>query len=229
MEEDGQHQVERQGQGGRAMVILISGSLVYYHCAFRHATFLSLLSDVFLVILCSLAILGLLFRKFNISCVPSFIHPLLFRVLFLYPEILVPVDPLEWQISQDSANRVFARLANTVGAAESVLRVAASGHDKTLSFGVVVCLYLLSVIGRMLSGITVAYAGFIKHPGDARVGHDFQAAGTPASIESSYAFFPDDFCEGCSHVWRALTSKCSNHQSFPGYLKREANCACSKT
>jgi len=51
----------------------------------------------------------------------------------------VPVDPLEWQISQDSANRVFARLANTVGAAESVLRVAASGHDKRLSFGVLFC------------------------------------------------------------------------------------------
>lgn len=88
MEEDGQHQVERQGQGGRAMVILISGSLVYCHCAFRHATFLSLLSDVFLVILCSLAILSLLFLKLSISYVSSFIHLLLFRVLFQCPEIL---------------------------------------------------------------------------------------------------------------------------------------------
>ena len=44
----------------------------------------------------------------------------------------VPVDPLEWQISQDTANGVFACLANTVGAAESVLRVAAAGHDKKL-------------------------------------------------------------------------------------------------
>lgn len=44
----------------------------------------------------------------------------------------VPVDPLEWQISQDSANSIAACLANTVGAAESVLRVAATGHDKRL-------------------------------------------------------------------------------------------------
>ena len=46
----------------------------------------------------------------------------------------VPVDPLELQISQDSANSIVAWLANTVGAAESVLRVAAAGHDKRLFF-----------------------------------------------------------------------------------------------
>jgi len=42
------------------------------------------------------------------------------------------VDPLEWQISQDTASNIVARLANTVGAAEGVLRVAATGHDKRL-------------------------------------------------------------------------------------------------
>lgn len=42
------------------------------------------------------------------------------------------MDPLEWQISQDTANTIVASLANTVGAAESVLRVAATGHDKRL-------------------------------------------------------------------------------------------------
>lgn len=42
------------------------------------------------------------------------------------------MDPLEWQISQDTANSMFACLANTIGAAESVLRVAATGHDKRL-------------------------------------------------------------------------------------------------
>jgi len=50
--------------------------------------------------------------------------------------IRVPVDPLEWQISQDTANSIVAWLANTVGAAESVLRVAATGHDKRLFFKV---------------------------------------------------------------------------------------------
>lgn len=42
------------------------------------------------------------------------------------------MDPLEWQISQETASNIVARLANTVGAAESVLRVAATGHDKRL-------------------------------------------------------------------------------------------------
>lgn len=49
----------------------------------------------------------------------------------------VPVDPLEWQISQDAANSMVACLANTVGAAESVLRVAATGHDKRLFLKVI--------------------------------------------------------------------------------------------
>ncbi|GMH30972.1 hypothetical protein Nepgr_032815 [Nepenthes gracilis] len=49
--------------------------------------------------------------------------------------ILHPIlDRLEWQISQDTANRIVACLANTVGAAASVLRVAATGHDKRLFF-----------------------------------------------------------------------------------------------
>uniref|UniRef100_A0A803PJI2 Reticulon domain-containing protein n=1 Tax=Cannabis sativa TaxID=3483 RepID=A0A803PJI2_CANSA len=99
---------------------------------------LTLFSDVIIVLLCSLAILGFLFRQINIS---------------------VPVDPLEWQISQDTANTVVACLANTVGAAESVLRVAATGHDKRLFLKVVLCLYVLSAFGRVVSGVTVAYAG----------------------------------------------------------------------
>jgi hypothetical protein len=69
------------------------------------------------------------------------------------------VDPLEWQISQDTANSIVAWLANTIGAAESVLRVAATGHDKRLFFKVVICLYILSALGRLVSGVTVAYAG----------------------------------------------------------------------
>ncbi|XAR49783.1 hypothetical protein NMG60_11003922, partial [Bertholletia excelsa] len=126
------------GGGGKAVIGMICGSLVYYHCAFKNSSIVSLLSDVFIVLLCSLAILGLLFRHINIS---------------------VPVDPLEWQISQDTANSIFACLANTVGAAESVLRVAANGHDKRLFLKVVVSLYLLSALGRLVSGVTVAYAG----------------------------------------------------------------------
>ncbi|OIT22298.1 PREDICTED: reticulon-like protein B22 [Nicotiana attenuata] len=124
--------------GGKPFILIICGSLVYYHCAYRNSSLVSLVSDVFIVLLCSLAILGLLFRQMNIS---------------------VPVDPLEWQISQDAANSVFACLANTIGAAESVLRVAATGHDKRLFFKVVVTLYVLSALGRIASGVTIAYAG----------------------------------------------------------------------
>ncbi|XP_063941016.1 reticulon-like protein B23 isoform X2 [Daucus carota subsp. sativus] len=142
---------ERKGGGGagikgemvgKTIIGIICGTLVYYHCAYRNSTFLSLLSDVFIVLLCSLAILGLLFRQINIQ---------------------VPVDPLEWQISQDTANSIFACLANTIGAAESVLRVAATGQDKRLFFKVVTFLYMLSALGRVVSGVTIAYAGGVHH------------------------------------------------------------------
>ncbi|GMN68818.1 hypothetical protein TIFTF001_037869 [Ficus carica] len=129
--------MECRSEIGRPVIVAICGSLVYYHCAYREASLLSLFSDVLIVLLCSLAILGLLFRQMNIS---------------------VPVDPLEWQISQDTANSIVAWLANTVGAAESVLRVAATGHDKRLFLKVVFCLYILSALGRVVSGLTVAYA-----------------------------------------------------------------------
>lgn len=119
-------------------ILIISGTLVYYHCVYRNSSIVSLVSDVFIVILCSLAILGLLFRQMNIS---------------------VPVDPLEWQISQDTANRILACLVNTIGAAESVLRVSVTGHDKRLFLKVVVTLYVLSVLGRIASGVTIAYGG----------------------------------------------------------------------
>ncbi|KAL9996891.1 putative reticulon-like protein B22/B23 [Helianthus debilis subsp. tardiflorus] len=129
---------ELESGKGKPLIIMTCASLVYYHCAYRNSTIISLMSDVFIVLLCSLAILGLLFRQMNIQ---------------------VPVDPLEWQISQDTANSLFACLANTVGATESVLRVAATGHDKRLFLKVVVTLYMLSALGRLVSGVTVAYAG----------------------------------------------------------------------
>ncbi|KAJ3693464.1 hypothetical protein LUZ60_008944 [Juncus effusus] len=127
-----------EGGGWRWGVMVVCGGLVYYHCGWRNSSLLSLFADVLIVLLCSLSILGLLFRHLNIS---------------------VPVDPLEWQISQDTANGIIASLANTVGAAESVLRVAASGHDKRLFFKVVIILYFLSALGRVASGATIAYAG----------------------------------------------------------------------
>ncbi|XP_031505690.1 reticulon-like protein B23 isoform X1 [Nymphaea colorata] len=132
------HPSGQRAEAAKPLVLLLCGSLVYYHCALRDSSVVSLVSDVFIVVACSLAILGLLFRQMKIS---------------------VPVDPLEWQISQETANGVAACLANTVGAAESVLRVAATGHDKRLFLKVVLILYLSSVLGRAASGATIAYAG----------------------------------------------------------------------
>ncbi|XP_028790525.1 reticulon-like protein B22 [Neltuma alba] len=128
----------RRAEVGKPMMLLLCGTLVYYHCAYRNSSLVSLVSDVFIVLLCSLAILGLLFRQMNIS---------------------VPVDPLEWQITQDTANSIVAWFVNTIGAAESVLRVAATGHDKRLFLKVIFCLYVLSALGRLALGATVAYAG----------------------------------------------------------------------
>ena len=76
--------------------------------------------------------------------------------------VRVPVDPLEWQISQESANAIVAWLANTIGGAESVFRVAATGHDKRLFLKVILSLYLFSALGRLARGITVAYAGTLR-------------------------------------------------------------------
>ncbi|KAL6843303.1 hypothetical protein ACP4OV_027016 [Aristida adscensionis] len=136
---DGDSAAARGAGAGRWAVGAVCGGLVYYHCAVRRASVVSLAADVLLVLLCSLSILGLLFRHLHIS---------------------VPVDPLEWQISQETANSIVASLANTIGAAESVLRVAATGHDKKLFFKlVVVCtLYFLAALGRVVSGAAVAYA-----------------------------------------------------------------------
>ena len=60
--------------GGKALIVIVivSGTLVYYHCAYRDASLLSLLSDVLIVLLCSLAILGLLFRQLTIQYRNSF-------------------------------------------------------------------------------------------------------------------------------------------------------------
>lgn len=57
----------RGGGGGKASIVMICGSLVYYHCAYRNSSIVSLVSDVFIVLLCSLAILGLLFRHIKIE------------------------------------------------------------------------------------------------------------------------------------------------------------------
>lgn len=89
----------KSGGIGRALIVLVCGSLVYYHCAYRQASLVSLVSDVLIVLLCSLAILGLLFRQLNISYVFSFKTVLLsFSHLLILVNVfrifLMPYDSL---------------------------------------------------------------------------------------------------------------------------------------
>lgn len=75
-----------EGEGEEAArwaVGAVCGGLVYYHCAVRRASAVSLAADVLLVLLCSLSILGLLFRHLHISSVnPPSLPPSIKR-LFL--------------------------------------------------------------------------------------------------------------------------------------------------
>lgn len=121
-----------------AALVLACGTLVYYHCGYRNLNLLALLADVLFVMAWSLAVLGLIFRSFNLS--------------------VLPMDPAQWTVSVDTANCIAAATANSVGALEGVFRVAATGSDKKLFLKLVAVLYLLSAIGRLMSGVTVAYA-----------------------------------------------------------------------
>ncbi|KAI5073279.1 hypothetical protein GOP47_0011292 [Adiantum capillus-veneris] len=55
------------GRLGMGAVLLTCGTLVYYHCTVRTYPLISLAADVLIVLLCSLSVLGLLFRYCNIS------------------------------------------------------------------------------------------------------------------------------------------------------------------
>ncbi|KAH7447687.1 hypothetical protein KP509_01G117000 [Ceratopteris richardii] len=133
---------------GMGTVLLICGTLVYYHCAIRTYPLISLAADVLIVLLSSLCVLGLLFRFCNIS---------------------VPVDPLEWEVSQETANRFAACIANVVGATESVLRVAAKGEDKKLFLKVGCCFTVFFVGSRegyfwcynSISGLVFCFDSFL--------------------------------------------------------------------
>ncbi|KAL3681785.1 hypothetical protein R1sor_024741 [Riccia sorocarpa] len=113
------------------------GTLIWYFCGPLRRNVVSLVADILFTFVCSLGLLGYLCRQLHIS---------------------VPLDPLEWQVTAEAANDIAACVANTVGAAEGVLRVAASGRDSKLFMKVVFGLYMISALGRSASGPTVAYA-----------------------------------------------------------------------
>ncbi|PWA63506.1 Reticulon [Artemisia annua] len=141
---------------GKPLIIGMCGTLIYYHCAYRNSSIVSLISDVFIVLLVPVDPLEWQISQDTanslFACLANTVGATesvlrvaatghdkrLFLKLYYWTSVsgddldIVPVDPLEWQISQDTANSLFACLANTVGATESVLRVAATGHDKRL-------------------------------------------------------------------------------------------------
>nr|GEU79131.1 reticulon-like protein B22 [Tanacetum cinerariifolium] len=95
------------------------------------------------------------------------------RITPFFKAILVTADVLEifatgaappkpkasvWKTRSSSDTTITPPTA-AAGATESVLRVAATGHDKRLFLKVVAILYTLSALGRLVSGVTVAYAG----------------------------------------------------------------------
>lgn len=90
MEREKAEEGEREGRGG-TLVALVCGTLVYYHCGWRESSAVSLAADVLIVLLCSLAILGMLFRQMNISSV-IFTPPLFFYLFFFSIYIMRRVD-----------------------------------------------------------------------------------------------------------------------------------------
>eukprot|EP00897_Mesotaenium_endlicherianum_P000743 jgi/Mesen1/1066/ME000123S00238 len=94
-----------------AVMVLATGTLVYYHCTALNRSIVALVADVLLVLACAGGAIGVLSRHLD------------------YP---VPVEPLAYEMSEEAATCVVAWGANLVGATEGVLRVAASGSDYRL-------------------------------------------------------------------------------------------------
>jgi hypothetical protein len=87
----------RSGSGeiGKAIIALVCATLVYYHCAFKNSAIVSLFSDVFIVLLCSLAILGLLFRQMTIQYVftsSSLFNSIQFNLGFHFHSFLISIS-----------------------------------------------------------------------------------------------------------------------------------------
>lgn len=119
-----------------ASLVLLCGTFIYHQCTVRNLSIVTLICNVLLVFFLLVGSLGIYFRRRNER---------------------LPVDLSKFEVSSETANHVVAFFANTVGATEGVLRVAASGSDYKLFIKVVVVLYASAAIGRAASGGTVAY------------------------------------------------------------------------
>ncbi|GBG89640.1 hypothetical protein CBR_g49429 [Chara braunii] len=124
----------------RPMTTLLAvacGSLMYYHVVFRHRSMVSLIADVALVLACATVVLYHLSNLFSSSLKMDLAG--------------------KWELSEDSAYRITAFGANTIGAAEGVMRIAANGSDYKLFVKVMIALCSMSLIGRVVSGPTFIF------------------------------------------------------------------------
>lgn len=121
-----------------AILVLTAGTAAYFHCHVLNRSAVALAADSLLVLTCAGGILGFLSRHLNYR---------------------VPIDPLSFELSEESVFCTVSFFLNLVGAAEGVLRVAASGSDYRLFAKVVTFFYLISAVGRACSGTTAAYLG----------------------------------------------------------------------
>ncbi|KAJ8768615.1 hypothetical protein K2173_023519 [Erythroxylum novogranatense] len=113
--------VNKRSEIGKPIIGLICGTLVYYHCAYRNSSLVSLFADVLIMLLCSLAILGLLFLQLNIS------YPTTLNLIHSQQEIV------RWYTNTNGKPTLF------------------------LFSNVSFYLYILSILGRVVSGVIVAY------------------------------------------------------------------------
>ncbi|CAI5476465.1 unnamed protein product [Closterium sp. Yama58-4] len=120
----------------------VLAGVVYLHCHAMDRPLLALTADVLLVLTTAAALLSLLSRALNL------------------PPVLRVARP--WRVSEAAAEAVVAAGANMVGAAEGVLRVAASGSDGRLFVKVLLFLYITAAIGRIASLATIIFACVIS-------------------------------------------------------------------
>ncbi|XP_022716407.1 reticulon-like protein B23 isoform X3 [Durio zibethinus] len=150
--------MEGRNEVGKALGLLICGSLVYYHCAYRNSSILSLVSDVLIVLLCSLAILGLLFRQMNIS--------LLF--VFTYCQLLDDWSQVLQLLMPDYACSVFTCLLRTPSRSEHVFLSYKGNEMAPLSKRITCnCMCSLNIqLGQQVKGSELCFilGQFLSYP-----------------------------------------------------------------
>jgi hypothetical protein len=121
-----------------AVLLLGIATAVYYHCQVLRRTLLSLTADTLLVLACSSGIMTCLTPHWKLT---------------------IPVDPLNLELSEETANYIVESVANLIGAVGGVMRATSSGSDYRLFIKIIFLCYLAAVVGKVVSGPTFLYIG----------------------------------------------------------------------